>query len=184
MARTEEERKAWGQKMKSAREAKKNAVAINTEGLSDFSPRLEEPIHVPEATTVVKKTHSPVPVKVDTTTSLVDQITSIPVDSISYEECGTLINACSAAISALSLARTRKQEQLDAGTRRAPCATCGTQIDITKPGGFQILTVRDEHFQPKNVYFCSQVCLLSKNMPSHAKAESERLRKQRAGATA
>lgn len=183
MARTEEEKKAWGQKMKAAREAKKNAVAINTEGLSDFAPRPEEPIPVPESRPVARKTHSVVPAHVDTTKSLIEHITSIPVDSISYDECGSLINACSAAIQSLSLARTRKQEQLEAGTHRAPCATCGKAIDITRSGGFQILTVRDEHFQPKNVYFCSQVCLLSKNMPSHAKAEAERLRKQRLGAS-
>lgn len=182
MARTEEERKAWGAKMKAAREAKKNAVALDTSVLNEPEP--EEPIHVEEHRAVVKKTPHMVPPKVESSKELIEKISAISVDEISYDECGQLINACSAAISALSIARTRKQEQLDAGTRRAPCTTCGTKIDITKSGGFQILTIRDEHFQPKNVYFCSQNCLLARNMPSHAKAESERLKRQRMGATA
>lgn len=110
---------------------------------------------------------------------LIADLSTLPLESIPYVSCGDLINACSAAITALSTARRLKQESLEAGTHKAPCSTCGRTIDISKPGGFQILTVRDEHFQPKNVYFCSQNCLLARNMPSHAKAERERLDRER-----
>jgi len=185
MARTEEEKKAWGQKMKLAREAKKNAVAIDSSGLGD-DPRPEEPIPVPDKIPAARRAHVPkhIPLKIEAASSLIHELANIPIDEISFDDCGAIINACAAATQTLSAARTRKQEQLDAGTRRAPCTTCGRMIDITKSGGFQILTIRDEHFQPRNVYFCSQNCLLSRNMPSHAKAESERLKRQRAGATA
>lgn len=99
--------------------------------------------------------------------TLVAELSSLPVDSISYDDCGTLLNALSAASTAIALARRQKQEQLAAGSHRAPCSTCGRMIDISKSGGFQILTERDEHWQPRNVYYCSQNCLLAKNMPSH-----------------
>jgi hypothetical protein len=98
---------------------------------------------------------------------LIADLESLPIDQISYASCGSLLNALSAASTAIALRRRQAQEQLDAGTHRAPCATCGRLIDISKPGGFQILTERDEHFQPRNVYYCSQNCLLAKNMPSH-----------------
>ena len=98
---------------------------------------------------------------------LVAELESMPIDSISYADCGTLLNALSAASTAVALRRRQAQEQLTAGTHKAPCNTCGTKIDISKPGGFQILTERDEHFQPVNRYYCSQNCLLAKNMPSH-----------------
>ena len=39
--------------------------------------------------------------------------------------------------------------------------------------------VRDEHFAPQNVYFCSQNCLLARGMPSHAKSERERIDRAR-----
>jgi hypothetical protein len=103
------------------------------------------------------------------TADIISILQSLPLDSMSYADCGTLINALNAATTALALARRQKQEQLEAGTHRAPCATCGRAIDITKSGGFQILTERDEHWQPRNVYYCSQSCLLSKNMPSRTK---------------
>lgn len=98
---------------------------------------------------------------------LVADIAALPLDAVSYADCGLLLNALSAASTLIATARRQKQESLDAGTHRAPCATCGRPIDISKSGGFQILTERDEHFQPRNVYYCSQNCLLAKNMPSH-----------------
>lgn len=111
--------------------------------------------------------------------TLVSDLTSLPLEQLSYDDCGTLLNTLSAASTAVATARRLKQESLAAGTHRAPCTTCGRQIDISKPGGFQILTVRDEHWQPKNVYFCSQSCLLAQNMPSRAKTQ-----KRMAGDTA
>jgi hypothetical protein len=98
---------------------------------------------------------------------LIDALQSLPPDQLSYADCGLLLNALSSCSTAVALARRQKQESLAAGTHTAPCNTCGRPIDISKSGGFQILTERDEHFAPINRYYCSQNCLLAKNMPSH-----------------
>lgn len=102
--------------------------------------------------------------------SLITDLAAIPHETITFEECGSLLNALSKASTDVALTRRQRQEQLDAGTHRAPCKTCGRMIDISKPGGFQILTERDEHWMPRNSYYCSQNCLLARNMPSHAKS--------------
>jgi hypothetical protein len=125
--------------------------------------------------------HPPKPIEPQfSVTSVVSQLESIPLGAVSYADCGTLLNALAAASTAVALARRQKQEQLEAGTHRAPCKTCGRMIDISKPGGFQILTERDEHHMPMNVFFCSQHCLLAKNMPSHAKQTPKQKMENRA----
>jgi hypothetical protein len=101
--------------------------------------------------------------------SLVSELELIPLASVSYADCGTLLNALAVCSTAVALARRQKQEQLEAGTHRAPCKTCGRMIDISKPGGFQILTERDQFHMPMNSYYCSQNCLLARNMPSHSR---------------
>jgi hypothetical protein len=98
---------------------------------------------------------------------LLSDLQSIHLESLTYDDCGLLLNALSSATTAIGTTRRQRQEQLAAGTPQAKCETCKKTIDISKSGGFQILTVRDEHFQPKNVYFCSQNCLLGRGMPSH-----------------
>ena len=118
----------------------------------------------------------PRPPAVDSLLEMLGRLTE-HLGATCYADCGILINALSKAITDTTLARRQKQEQLDAGTQRAPCSTCGKMIDISKSGGYQILTERDEHFQPRNVYYCSQNCVLAKNMPSYR--EHERQRKQR-----
>ena len=110
---------------------------------------------------------------------IIGSLEELDLDELTYQETGELLNALSAASTKIAVARRLKQEQLEAGTHRAKCQTCGRWIDISKPGGFQILTMRDEHHMPQNVYFCSQVCLLSQNMPSHR--EQERIKKQKEG---
>ena len=100
-------------------------------------------------------------------TSLVEYINDIPLYQLTFDDCSLLLNTFSAASTLIATTRRERQEQLDAGTSQAPCATCKRPINITKSGGYQILTVRDEHFQVKNIYFCSQNCLLGRDMPSH-----------------
>lgn len=102
-------------------------------------------------------------------TAVIAQLESLPLSSVSYSDCGTLLNALAKCSTDVALARRQKQEQLEAGTHRAPCKTCGRQIDISKPGGFQILTERDQFHMPMNSYYCSQNCLLARNMPSHSR---------------
>ncbi|MBO0887660.1 hypothetical protein J2P12_01015 [Candidatus Bathyarchaeota archaeon] len=111
----------------------------------------------------------PQPTALFSTATIISQLESIPLQSVSYADCGLLLNALSACSTKVALARRQKQEQLEAGTHRAPCKTCGRMIDISKSGGFQILTDYDDHRMMVNVYYCSQNCLLAKNMPSHAR---------------
>jgi hypothetical protein len=184
---TPEERAAFGEKMR----ALKAAHAANPPAAVASPPVVNEAVPVPPPrprTTRdrgAKPKPSPAlppqhPVGANRVANLCGDLSSLPLEALSFEQCGQLINACSAAITALSTARRLKQEALDAGTHKAPCSNCGRMIDITKSGGFQILTVRDEYHQPKNVYFCSQNCLLARGMPSHAKQTP----KQKTGATA
>jgi hypothetical protein len=111
---------------------------------------------------------------------LIEQLESIPLGSVSYSDCGLLLNSLSSCSTAVALARRQKQEQLEAGTSRAPCKTCGRMIDISKAGGFQILTERDEHHMPRNSFYCSQNCLLARNMPSHARQTPREKKENRA----
>jgi hypothetical protein len=117
-----------------------------------------------------------------TAADLVSSLNAIPLERLTYDDCGALINALSAATTAVALTRRQRQEQMDAGSPQARCynPTCGRKIDITKSGGFQILTERDEFHQPINRYYCSQNCLLARGMPSHARSTP----KVKTGATA
>lgn len=114
------------------------------------------------------------------TADLISRLESIPLATLPYADCGLLLNALSACSTAVALARRQKQEQLEAGTHRAPCKTCGRMIDISKAGGFQILTERDEFHMPRNSFYCSQSCVLARNMPSHAKQTSREKKENQA----
>jgi len=113
-------------------------------------------------------------------TSLIKKLEAIPLATVTYADCGLLLNALSAASTGVALARRQRQEQLEAGSQRATCKTCGRQIDISRSGGFQILTERDQHHMPCNSYYCSQNCLLARNMPSHARQTSREKKENRA----
>jgi len=175
---TLERRAQQSAKMKEAHAAKRDAAPSTA--ADPPAPIVNPPTTddvVPEATPVPKPRRAkpdtvvgkavPKEIWVDGVKTLILQLESLPLDRVSYADCGLLLNALSVASTALANARRQKQESLDAGTHRAPCKTCGRPIDISKSGGFQILTERDEHYQPRNVYYCSQNCLLARNMPSH-----------------
>jgi hypothetical protein len=183
--RTPEEKAAWAKKMHDAKERRKaERAASPSTPPAPSAPAHPDSAACPEATVSVVESSLPAPrhrparlprapvappppAEPYDPSTLIDELTRLPLDAIAYDACGSLINACSSAIAALAAARTRKQEQHLAGTHTVPCTTCSRPIDITKSGGFQILTERDEHFQPTNRYYCSQNCLLARNMPSH-----------------
>lgn len=159
------------------RRGKKNNIAVVDEQRrlthpDDYNPLPTDIVEDPKPKKVapVKLPERLAPGKITVTFNsafLIGELNNIPLEQLSFEDCGLLLNALSSASTKIATTRRERQEQLAAGTHRAPCATCHRPIDITKSGGFQILTVRDEHWQPKNVYFCSQNCLLGRNMPSH-----------------
>jgi hypothetical protein len=111
--------------------------------------------------------------------ALLEMLGNLPdiLPQASYADCGHLINALSRATTDTVLARRQKQEQLEAGSQMAHCTTCGSKIDISKSGTFQMLTERDEFFQPINRFYCSANCVIAKNLPSLAK-EREKARKK------
>jgi hypothetical protein len=166
---TEDQKKAFGEKMRALRAAKKVAPAVEVD--AQLNPVADDIVvaPIPRVRKVKAPAVGPVLEKAFTPTDLIYQLEHIPLDTVTYPDCGLLLNALSAASTAVALARRQRQEQMEAGTHRAACKTCGRMIDISKSGGFQILTERDEHHMPQNVYFCSQNCLLAKNMPSHAR---------------
>lgn len=98
---------------------------------------------------------------------LILTLKTLDTEAMTYEQTGELLNTLNAVTTLVGIARRRKLEALDESTHRRPCTTCGRMIDISKPGGFQILTERDEHFHSVNRYYCSVNCVLAKNMPSH-----------------
>jgi len=137
---TPEQRESFGKKMQERRAAKvdKPEAPTNGNGVHEFSP-----------------------------SALISELNHLPLDSLTFDDCGLLLNAFSVASTSVGKTRRERQEQMDAGTLRTPCNTCKRMIDISKSGGFQVLTERDEHHQPVNRYYCSQNCLLARNMPSH-----------------
>jgi hypothetical protein len=167
---TPEQRKELGEKIRAAKAAKKlgvQTVVINP--IADdlvTTPRPRSAILRRQVTTPAEGPGEPDGLVNGLLTALV----AIPLETISYDDCGRLLNAFSVASTSVAQARRQRQEQLEAGSHRAICKTCGRPIDISKSGGFQILTERDEHFMPINRYYCSQNCLLARNMPSHAKS--------------
>lgn len=166
---TPEQRKIQGEKMRATLAAKRAAQNIppNPIATDVVEPSTPVPIkRLPSAKPTPGASNSPQ----FSATSLIKQLESIPLDLVSYSDCGLLLNALSAASTGVALARRQRQEQLEAGTQRGTCKTCGRSIDISKSGGFQILTERDEFHMPMNSYYCSQNCLLARNMPSHAKS--------------
>jgi hypothetical protein len=103
--------------------------------------------------------------------SILSSLRDLPLESLSYEDCGHLLNAFSAASTSVAQTRRERQEQLQAAEHIAICynPNCRRKIDISKSGGFQIRTERDEHHQPVNRFYCSQNCLLYGTAPSHAR---------------
>lgn len=172
-ATTQEE--SFGQKMAAAKRAKKAAKSATPPAAlldpdpvtsADVVPTSSRPaVRRPDVLSAPAALPAP-PAEADITI-LVQELESVPLEALTYEQCGTLLNLLSQASTSIALCRRQRQEQLAAGTMTTPCETCKRPIDITKSGGFQILTIRDEHFQPRNVYFCSQNCLLGRGMPSH-----------------
>lgn len=163
----------WTEAQKQARsEAYKKKAALKAASApdpeSDPNPISDDIIESPTRTSrpSSSSSSSPAPSTFDPSLILSD-LDNLPLESLSYDDCGLLLNSLSAATTKIGLTRRQRQEQLAAGAHRAPCQTCKRLIDISKAGGFQILTIRDGHFQPVNVYFCSQDCLLARNMPSH-----------------
>lgn len=100
----------------------------------------------------------------DSASALVLAIKSVNYDALSYDAVCELLTAYREGFDRAGEVRRQKQEQLQASSLRAPCNTCGRQIDISKSGKFQIRTVRDQFFQPMNVYYCSQECVLAENL--------------------
>src|SRR5882762_9238220 len=177
---TIEQRKAFGEKMKQKRAAAKQASTAPNPIATDViepTPIRKPPPKPPRPTPPPHPEPEPKPADA---AKLISQLEAIPLETITYADCGLLLNALSAASTAVALARRQRQEQLEAGTQRAPCKTCGRMIDISKAGGFQILTERDEFHMPRNSYYCSQNCVLARNMPSHAKQTSKEKKENRA----
>ncbi|SRR6266403_2513084 len=178
---TPEARAALGARMRevhAARKAAKNgevAAALNPIA-TDVLP----PVIADKKVAKPKIVSKPIPAPVISVSELIHQLESVPLESVAYSDCGLLLNALSACSTAVALARRQKQEQLEAGTSRAPCKTCGRMIDISKAGGFQILTERDEFHMPRNSFYCSQNCLLARNMPSHARQTPREKKENRA----
>jgi hypothetical protein len=147
-----------------------------------LNPIADDLVSVPK-TRLVSRPKRPSDTSADPDSSVAAVLTaldSLPLGTISYTDCGRLLNALSASSAAIALARRQRQEQLEAGSHQAECNTCHRRIDISKSGGFQILTERDEHFMPINRYYCSQNCLLARNMPSHAKQTPREKRENQA----
>jgi hypothetical protein len=166
---TEDQKKAFGEKMRALRAAKRAAPQAEVE--TQLNPVANDVVVAPiPRARKMKPVEEVVKRASFTPQDLIHQLEKIPFDTITYPDCGILLNALSAASTAVALARRQRQEQMEAGTHRALCKTCGRMIDISKSGGFQILTERDEHHMPQNSYYCSQNCLLARNMPSHARS--------------
>ncbi len=167
---TPEQRLEFGQKMAAKRAAAKaNTQPVANPIATDVLPPVpvKRSRAIPKPTSITTKSID----KISYSASrLIRELESIPLDSVSYADCGLLLNALNVASTAVALARRQKQESLEAGTHRMPCKTCGRMIDISKAGGFQILTERDQFHMPQNSYYCSQNCLLARNMPSHARS--------------
>jgi hypothetical protein len=173
---TPEQRVAFGEKMKAKRAAKRGEVANPI--ATDVLP---QPAKKPRVISKPAPTHTVLIAKVAyKVLDLINELESIPLTDVSYSDCGLLLNALNVCSTSVAQARRQKQESLDAGTHRAPCKTCGRMIDISKSGGFQILTERDQFHMPINSYYCSQNCLLARNMPSHAKSTPREKKENRA----
>jgi hypothetical protein len=176
---TPEQRAAFGEKMAAKRAAKRahGNSAPNPIATDVLPSPAKKPRAIPRPTPIPTISVKKVEYKV---TDLISDLESIPLPDVSYSDCGLLLNALNVCSTAVAQARRQKQESLDAGTHRAPCKTCGRMIDISKSGGFQILTERDQFHMPINSYYCSQNCLLARNMPSHAKSTSREKRENQA----
>jgi hypothetical protein len=175
-----EQRAELAERQKARWAKKRTESAIPTDQLNPVANEvLLEPNSPPERLRPKRLEKVPL-IPADSPLDLIRQLENFAVDKATYQDCGLLLNALSAATTRIALARRQKQEQLEAGTHRAPCKTCGRMIDISKPGGFQILTERDEHFMPRNTYYCSQNCLLARNMPSHARSTPKEKKENRA----
>src|ERR1700757_2535065 len=166
---TEDQKKAFGEKMRALRAAKKardlRAAEFHSDDEAQLNPVANDVVVAPiPRVRKMKPVEEVVKRASFTPQDLIHQLEKIPLDTITYPDCGLLLNALSVASTAVALARRQRQELMEAGTHRAPCKTCGRMIDISKSGGFQILTERDEHHMPQNSYYCSQNCLLARNM--------------------
>jgi hypothetical protein len=178
---TPEQRAAFGEKMKAKRDAKRaNGHSVEVE-LNPIATDVIKPTVGPRKLKLPKlpTPEAPLPDR-HYTTELIRELEAVPLDSINYADCGLLLNALNVCSTAVALARRSKQEQLEAGTHRMPCKTCGRMIDISKAGGFQILTERDQFHMPTNSYFCSQGCVLQRNMPSHQRQTPKEKRENQA----
>lgn len=179
---TPEQRAELGAKIRAAKAAKAAQALPET---SAPNPIANDIVTAPKTRLVSRPKRSDLPPESlpdadSSVAAVLSALESLPLGTISYADCGNLLNALSASSTAIATARRQKQEQLEFGTHKAPCKTCGRIIDISKPGGFQILTERDEHFMPVNRYYCSQNCLLARNMPSHAKQTPREKRENQA----
>jgi len=176
----------WTEAQKLARSEayKKKALeakAISPEAQADPNPMPDDvvesptPLHSPR----VKPQPHPSTFNVSSVVSILE---SIPLESLTFEDCAPLINACSSTITAITATRRQRIEQMQAAEHVAICynPNCKKRIDISKSGGFQIRTERDELHMPVNRYYCSQNCLLYGAAPSHAKQTP----KVKTGATA
>ena len=180
---TPEQRKQLGERIRLAHAAKKaSQETVESETpLNPIADDVVDPTPAVAAAKPVRAAEKPVAQKTAfSAADLISRLEAIPLDLITYPDCGLLLNALSAASTGVALARRQRQEQLEAGSQRAICKTCGRSIDISKSGGFQILTERDEHHMPTNRYYCSQNCLLARNMPSHARSTPREKRENRA----
>lgn len=172
-------RQRWAERKAKATPQVSNETQLPNPIADDVLPPAPKPVRKKHKSDIVS-VPPPSATELPVVTEIIDTLETIPLESISYSECGLLLNALSVCSTAVALARRQKQEQLEAGTSRAPCKTCGRMIDISKAGGFQILTERDEFHMPRNSFYCSQNCLLARNMPSHAKQTPRDKRENRA----
>lgn len=182
---TPEARKAFGERMKAAAAARKASVPVEVADTTALNPIATDVVApTPVRAHLKAKPKPPEPElekgKPFAAATLISRLQAIPLDAITYTDCGLLLNALSVASTSVANARRQRQEQLEAGSHRAHCTTCDRPIDISKAGGFQILTERDQFHMPINRYYCSQNCLLARNMPSHAKQTPKEKRENRA----
>jgi hypothetical protein len=175
---TPEQRQELAERMRQAHAARQEARADNVNPIANDV--VIPPVAIAKPHRLQPAPSPAMPKSEFSAESLIKQLEAIPLATVTYSDCGLLLNALSAASTGVALARRQRQEQLEAGSQRAICKTCGRTIDISKSGGFQILTERDEHHMPRNGYYCSQNCLLARNMPSHARQTPKEKRENRA----
>jgi hypothetical protein len=85
---------------------------------------------------------------------------SMKFDKLSRAEVGRHMNSIRSAYDRCGQALKDSNARYESEVGIVPCRTCRKQIDIRKPGGYQVRTEYNEQHQLENRYWCSQECLL------------------------